>query len=85
MNTRELESVHAHGVMEMMIASGERYSRESLVEAIRERFGKGATFHACCAEGMSPEELINFLWSKGKLSGKEDSFIFDPMDQCHGH
>lgn len=78
-------SIHAHEVMEMMIRSGNRHSRETLVAAIEERFGEGATFHACCAEGMSADELIEFLWMKGKLSGTKESFIFDPMDQCEGH
>ena len=83
--SEQAESIHAHEVMEMMIASGERYSRDTLVASIAERFGEGAVFHACCAEGMASAELIDFLWSKGKLSGTQESFIFDPMDQCQGH
>lgn len=79
------KSHHAHEVMEMMITSNRRFSRETLTAAIEERFGEAASFNACCAEGMTAGELIDFLWQRGKLSGTQESFVFDPMDQCEGH
>jgi len=79
------EERHAHEVMEMMLRSGKAYSRESLAAEIRENFGPNVTFYACSASGMSPEQLIDFLAMKGKFSGTEMSFIFDPARMCQGH
>lgn len=62
-----MESIHGHEVLNMMIASGESYSKESLVAAIKSRFGEGARFHTCSAENMSAAELVDFLEKKGKF------------------
>jgi probable metal-binding protein len=80
-----MEERHAHEVMEMMITSGKPYNRETLAAEIRDKFGSGTTFYTCSMKGLSPEELIEFLAQKGKFSGAEDSFIFDPGRMCHGH
>lgn len=76
---------HAHAVMEMMVASGARYDRASLVRAIEAQFGRGARFHACSGGGMDAEELIGFLEGKGKFIGTPESFTFDPGRVCKGH
>ena len=56
-----MASVHGHEVLNMMIASGESYSTESLTTAIEQRFGADARFHTCSAENMSAAELVTFL------------------------
>lgn len=50
-------SIHGHDVLNMMIESGERYTEESLVEAIHARFGEAARFHTCSASEMTAAEL----------------------------
>jgi probable metal-binding protein len=76
---------HAHEVMEMMVSSGKSYSRESLAAEIREKFGEAASFYTCSAQGLSPEQLIEFLAAKGKFFGSEDSFVFNSGMMCQGH
>ena len=44
-----MDSIHGHEVLNMMLASGERYSIESLEAAIHARFGEQARFHTCSA------------------------------------
>ena len=78
-----MEERHAHEVMEMMMAAGKAYSRASLVEDIQASFGHETRFYSCSASGMSPEELIDFLESRGKLSGPPDAFRFDPAGRCN--
>jgi probable metal-binding protein len=85
MNETGTSEVHAHAVMEMMVSGGKRYSRASLLEEIAGKFGEGAKFYACCADGMSAGELIEFLEAKGKFSGPADAFCFDPGEVCSGH
>lgn len=74
--------IHGHAVLEMMIASGQTYSRESLLTAINEKFGEAARFHICSGGGMTADELIVALSAKGKFIGTEDAFVFDPSRMC---
>ena len=76
---------HGHEVMEMMMASGRSYSRASLAAEIRRVFGDQARFHTCSASGMGPEELIEFLAERGKFSGTDQEFVFNPGSMCQGH
>ena len=69
-----MEQIHGHEVMRMMVEVGTAYNRESLREAIVERFGPEARFRTCSAEGMTPDELIAFLESQGKFVGAGQGF-----------
>ena len=66
-----MDSIHGHEVLNMMLASGEQYSMESLEAAIHARFGEQARFHTCSAENMSAAELVAFLHKKGKFIPQE--------------
>lgn len=74
--------VHGHEVMQMMIASGKTYTRESLRTAIINQFGDEAKFHTCSAENMTPGQLIDFLNARGKFLAEEDGFKTDPSKIC---
>ena len=69
-----MDSIHGHEVLNMMLASGEQYSMESLEAATHARFGEQARFHTCSAENMSAGELIAFLQKKGKFIAQESGF-----------
>lgn len=77
-----MASIHGHEVLNMMIASGEHYSRESLAAAIIARFGDAARFHTCSAEGMTAEELVSFLASRGKFIPQDEGFSTDESKIC---
>ena len=74
--------IHGHDVLDFMIASGESYTRATLADAIRKRFGADAQFHTCSADGMTAEELIEFLAQRGKFAGTEAGFTVDPDRVC---
>ena len=67
-------SIHGHDVLNMMIESGERYTKESLVEAIHARFGEAARFHTCSASEMTAAELVAFLAARGNFIPAADGF-----------
>ncbi|MEB4675978.1 YecH family protein [Enterobacteriaceae bacterium G50] len=77
-----MESIHGHEVLNMMIASGESYSKESLVAAIESRFGEDARFHTCSAENMSAAELVAFLEKKGKFISVNAGFTTTESKIC---
>ncbi|WP_421355357.1 YecH family metal-binding protein [Pseudocitrobacter faecalis] len=77
-----MESIHGHEVLNMMIASGESYSKESLVLAIENRFGESARFHTCSAENMTAAELVAFLKKKGKFVPVDAGFTTAESKIC---
>jgi probable metal-binding protein len=76
------DSIHGHEVLQMMLASGQPYTRESLKTDILARFGAAARFHTCSAENMSADELIEFLDARGKFIGGEGGFNTEPTRIC---
>jgi len=66
--------IHAHEVMQMMLELDEEFSRDSLAQAINDRFGAGAKFHSCSASGMDVHAVIDFLESRGKFVARDDGF-----------
>ena len=75
--------VHGHEVLHMM--EGNNYStKEGLVQAIISKFGPDERFYTCSADGMTAEELVDFLEVRGKfmLSGNED-FTVDTTKICN--
>lgn len=75
-------SIHGHDVMDRMLASGQRFTRESLVAFILAEFGPEARFHTCSAAGMSAAELVHFLAARGKFVGDETGFTLNPHRVC---
>ena len=75
-------SIHGHDVLNMMIESGERYTKESLVEAIHARFGEAARFHTCSASEMTAAELVAFLAARGKFIPAADGFSTHESKNC---
>ncbi len=74
------ESIHGHEVIAMM--AGNSYTEESLLAAIREKFGEDARFHTCSASDMTASELIAFLRARGKFMPSDGGFAFDPAKRC---
>lgn len=70
----ETTQIHGHEVMQMMVADEVSYSKETLCEAIIEKFGVEARFHTCSAEGMTAAELVQFLEAKGKFVPQGEGF-----------
>lgn len=78
-----MDSIHGHDVIEMIQTAGRPFTRSELVTAISGKFGDGARFHTCSAEGMTADELVTFLMAKGKFVIAEDAgMTIDPAKVC---
>jgi probable metal-binding protein len=66
--------IHGHEVMQMMLELDQSFTRESLRQAIQDRFGGEARFFTCSAENMTPDELIDFLAERGKFVERDRGF-----------
>lgn len=82
MHPRLTPSIHGHEVMDAMLASGQLFTRESLVAFVTERFGLGTRFHTCSATEMTAAELVDFLAARGKFSGSEQGFTVNAARVC---
>jgi probable metal-binding protein len=80
---KNTEVVHGHEVMQMMIASGKTWTRESLIEAIHQKFGATARFYTCSRDNMTAIELIDFLEARGKFVDCGDGFMTDESLVCN--
>jgi len=69
-----MNQIHGHEVMEMMLASGKTYTKDTLLQDIINKFGQSARFFTCSAQNMTAKQLIEFLDTKGKLVHREDGF-----------
>ena len=76
------QQIHGHEVMEMMANSGLSYTKESLQEAIGEKFGNDARFFTCSAENMTPVELIVFLEGCGRFFVNKNGLSTDHSKIC---
>ena len=77
-----MTEAHVHDIMQMMMESGKVYSREGLKRDIVNTFGITTTFHSCSASGMTPEQAITFLESRGKFIPSEEGFYTDETKKC---
>ena len=64
-------SVHGHDILHILFEADPQLTREELVATANERFGAEARYHTCSADGMSIEELIDFLAARGKFVVQE--------------
>ena len=76
-------SIHGHEVLHFMLENDQGFSKESLKTAIEERFGADARFHTCSADGMTAEQLIDFLSAKGKFVDSGSGFNTQPEKICN--
>ena len=74
--------VHGHEVMQMMLKLDCSFTRDSLREAIYDRFGMEARFFTCSAVGMSADQLIDFLAARGKFVERENGFSTEAGRIC---
>lgn len=77
-----MSSIHGHEVLQMMIASGESYTVDSLEAAIKARFGELARFHTCSAQDLNAAQLVAFLQQKGKFIAADDGFNTSESKIC---
>lgn len=78
----ENHEIHGHEVLDMM--DGHTYTEESLVAAIKEKFGNTTRFCTCKAHNMTAEELVFFLKERGKFKAMGEEFTSDLSKKCNG-
>lgn len=62
-----MSSIHGHMILEMLLDDQKKFTKESLKQEIKKRFGENAIFHACTADNMKFDDLYTFLINRGKI------------------
>lgn len=62
-----ITSVHGHEIMQLIHEADPPLTREQLVEQVKQRFGEQVEFHACAGGGMTLDDLLDFLFQRGKV------------------
>lgn len=78
----QMNQIHGHEVLEMMLTSGKTYTKQSLAVDIINKFGANARFYTCSAENMTAEELVEFLDVRGKLVPQGEGFQTSADRMC---
>lgn len=76
--------VHGHEIIRMVHAASPALTRQQLIEAARTRFGADARFGTCSASGMTLDELLAFLASRGKVFERDGRMVADIGQMCSG-
>ena len=74
--------IHGHDVLDLMLASGESYTRATLASALGVKFGADARFHTCSVANLTAGELIEFFIARRKFQGNESGFSVDADRVC---
>ncbi len=77
-------TVHGHDVLNYLVAAGGTVNRAALVSWATEAHGPDARYHTCSRNGMSLDELLGFLESRGKLALAGETLQVFPEKMC-GH
>ena len=77
------ESIHGHEILEMLLKSEEQYTQDTLLEAIKQKFGADALFHTCSQENMTATELLTFLKDRQKIITVENILTINKDRICN--
>jgi len=77
-----LKSIHGHEVIRLILSLGQPCTPPELERIVLERFGAEARFHTCSHQGMTPGELLRFLFDRGKLKTGPEGIGVDGGTVC---
>ncbi|BDD04911.1 DUF2492 family protein [Aureibacter tunicatorum] len=78
---------HVHEVIFFLQRNqDEEYPISLFPKILKKEFGDEITFRSCSEEGMSPDEVVGFLFNKGKILIVNECIRLHPdLKLCDGH
>jgi probable metal-binding protein len=74
--------VHAHEVIDLIRQASPALTPEGVIRAVNERFGPAARFHTCSLQGMTVEQVVQFLLQRGKVVLHEGTLMVQEANVC---
>ncbi|WP_299017286.1 YecH family metal-binding protein [uncultured Photobacterium sp.] len=78
-----MSQIHAHNVLNMLLAAETPYTKESLKEAVIAEYGEGVRFHTCSQEGLTFDALLIFLLDRRKVVQDGDIITANKERMCN--
>jgi probable metal-binding protein len=78
------DTVHGHAVLEMLLSAERPMTRAELGAAAASAYGPDARYHTCSAEGMTLDELLQFLLTREKID-EDDGVLAAHRDRMCVH
>jgi len=69
--------IHGHEVLYFVFDHGGYFTKNSLIKALDDHFGKEKTYYTHSRANLSTEEIIRFLLLRGKIAITNDGFETD--------
>jgi probable metal-binding protein len=62
------QTVHGHEILERLVSAGGNLALSALRDAATRDYGEDAKYFTCSAQGMSFDELLEFLSQRNKIA-----------------
>lgn len=76
--------IHGHEIIRLVNGAKPPLTRAQLLDEAQRRFGQEARFCTCSAQGMTLEQLLTFLASRGKVVEQGGRMVADIGQICSG-
>ncbi|MCK5520859.1 MAG: YecH family protein [Candidatus Marinimicrobia bacterium] len=76
------KKIHGSEVIQMMVQSRQKYTKERLISVVNEKFGSDTLFYTCSADNLSVADLADFLLANGKFLDKDEVFTINCEQSC---
>ncbi|WP_036801287.1 YecH family metal-binding protein [Photobacterium marinum] len=78
-----MNQIHAHNVLNMLLAAEAPYTKESLKQAVIAEYGEDVRFHTCSQEGLTFDALLTFLLDRRKVVENGDTIAANKERMCN--
>ena len=75
--------IHAHHVLNMLLAAEAPYSMEGLKQAIIAEYGENVRFYTCSQQGLTFDALMAFLLDRRKITQDGDQITANRERMCN--
>jgi len=77
-----MNQIHAHNVLNMLLAAETPYSVESLKQAVYAEYGEDVLFHTCSLQDLTFDALLKFLLDRRKVIQEGDAITANRERMC---
>jgi probable metal-binding protein len=74
--------IHGHEILHLVLDANPPLTRDQLVARAHQLFGADARYCTCSTQGMTLDELLTFLASRGKAFERGGVMVADVGQMC---
>lgn len=78
-----MNQIHAHNVLNMLLAAETPYTLVSLKHAVFAEYGEDVRFHTCSQDDLTLDALLTFLLDRRKVVQDGELITANPERMCN--